>query len=122
MSRQLGVKEAAEVLGVHPQTVRGWTRKGFLRAIRLLGSRHRRYTEDEIERVKGLMAGQGVQPHPLGLDDALFELDGAGESGCPSIVDNLHSEIGDAVACQASEGPARTLSRGRRSRRSHARQ
>ena len=44
----LRISQAADMLGVNPETLRRWDRSGELKAIRL-GARHdRRYERDEI--------------------------------------------------------------------------
>jgi predicted site-specific integrase-resolvase len=50
-TRLLRVGEASRILGVHPQTLRGWTRKGRI-ACRYMGVRsERRYAEDDVLRL-----------------------------------------------------------------------
>ncbi len=46
----LTVKQAAEHIGVHPQTLRYWDKKGYLKpALRTPGGQ-RRYTLDQLEK------------------------------------------------------------------------
>lgn len=97
MPRDLGVKEAALSLGVHPQTVRAWTSRGILVAMRLPGSRYRRYSVDEIERVRRAMRLDTGSAEPFGPDDALLRLSGAFESGASRTVAFLHREIAEAI-------------------------
>ena len=47
----LTLKEAAEQLGVHPNTLRNWERRGVIRLERLPGSRYRRVPVYEVQRV-----------------------------------------------------------------------
>ncbi len=47
----LALKEAAEVLGVHENTLRNWERQGMIRLIRLPGSRYRRAPREEVQRL-----------------------------------------------------------------------
>lgn len=44
----ISLKEAAEIIGVHPSTVRSWTDKGILPAHRTAGG-HRRYRRTDVE-------------------------------------------------------------------------
>lgn len=44
----LRISEAAEILGVNPETLRRWDDSGHLKAIRLGTRRDRRYNQDEI--------------------------------------------------------------------------
>lgn len=48
----LTLKEAAEQLGVHPNTLRNWERRGAIRMERLPGSRYRRVPVHEVQRVE----------------------------------------------------------------------
>ena len=50
--RLFGVRGAANELGVHENTIRRWATQGIISAIRLPGSNFRRFTPDEIERVR----------------------------------------------------------------------
>ncbi len=47
----LTVQQAAEVLGVHPNTLRNWDNKGFLKAIRFGSRGDRRYRKSDIEKL-----------------------------------------------------------------------
>ena len=44
----LTLQQAAEVLNVHPNTLRNWDRKGLLKAIRLGARKDRRYRKSDI--------------------------------------------------------------------------
>ncbi len=44
----LSLSEAAEILGVHPSTVRNWSDQGLLPVYRT-GGKHRRYKREEVE-------------------------------------------------------------------------
>ena len=46
----LSISEAAKKLGVHPNRLREWEKKGLIRSIRL-PSGHRRYPTEEIDRI-----------------------------------------------------------------------
>ena len=47
----LTLKEASEQLGVHPNTLRNWERRGVIRLERLPGSRYRRVPVYELQRL-----------------------------------------------------------------------
>ena len=47
----LTLKEAAERLGVHPNTLRNWERRGVIRLERLPGSKYRRVPVHEVQRL-----------------------------------------------------------------------
>ncbi len=49
------VTEAANALGVHPDTLRRWHRAGIAHPLVLPGGNHRRFTREEIERLAALM-------------------------------------------------------------------
>jgi excisionase family DNA binding protein len=46
---------AAVELGVHANTLRNWEEKGLIRAARLPGSGFRRYSREEVERLRHAM-------------------------------------------------------------------
>ena len=50
--RYLGVRQAADALGVHENTIRRWVDQGILSAARLPGSGYRRFDPAEIENVR----------------------------------------------------------------------
>ncbi len=49
MEELLTLKEAANVLKVHPNTLRSWDRKGILKAVRIGLKKTRRYKKGDIE-------------------------------------------------------------------------
>ena len=52
MTRYLSTRQAAELLGVHPTTVRNWIRAGKLEAIRLPGGQLR-IDVQALDRLRG---------------------------------------------------------------------
>jgi excisionase family DNA binding protein len=48
----LNVRETAQQLGVHENTVRNWEERGVLRGIKLPGSGFRRFPREEIARMR----------------------------------------------------------------------
>lgn len=48
----LTLKRAAELLGVHEQTLRSWERNGIIRMVRLPGSGYRRVPVAEVTRLQ----------------------------------------------------------------------
>lgn len=50
MDKLLKLKEAAEILNVHPNTLRLWDRKGILVAIRIGEKKARRYHLEDIKK------------------------------------------------------------------------
>ena len=53
------VKQASEVLGVHPKTIQKWDREGKIKVIRTPGGR-RRIPESEIKRLLGIKPEEGL--------------------------------------------------------------
>jgi excisionase family DNA binding protein len=45
------IKEAAEMLGVNPETLRRWDNEGRLKAVRLGKRKDRRYKEEDIKKI-----------------------------------------------------------------------
>lgn len=54
----INVRQAANELGVHENTIRNWEDQGLLHAIRLPGSGFRRFPKEEIDRMRHEMFGQ----------------------------------------------------------------
>jgi excisionase family DNA binding protein len=51
----LNVRDTARALGVHENTVRNWQERGILRAVRLPGSGYRRFSSQDVERLRAEM-------------------------------------------------------------------
>lgn len=47
----LRIREAAEMLGVNPETLRRWDAEGKLRAVRIGNRKDRRYKLEDIEKL-----------------------------------------------------------------------
>jgi hypothetical protein len=54
----LNVRDTAQALGVHENTIRNWEARGLLRAARLPGSGFRRFAVQDVERLRAEMLGQ----------------------------------------------------------------
>ena len=54
----LNVRDTARALGVHENTVRNWEERGILRAVRLPGSGYRRFSAQDVERLRAEMFEQ----------------------------------------------------------------
>ena len=53
------VKQASEILGVHPKTIQKWDGEGKIKVIRTPGGR-RRIPENEIKRLLGIGEENGL--------------------------------------------------------------
>ncbi len=53
------VKQASEILGVHPKTIQKWDREGKIKVVRTPGGR-RRIPESEIKRLLGIKEENGL--------------------------------------------------------------
>lgn len=65
----LNVRQAASMLAVSENTVRGWSDKGVLRGFRLPGSGFRRFPREEVERLRHEMREQYAPAREV-IDDA----------------------------------------------------
>jgi excisionase family DNA binding protein len=54
----LNVRDTAETLGVHENTVRNLERRGQLKALRLPGSGFRRFRKEDVDRMRAEMLSQ----------------------------------------------------------------
>lgn len=50
-TKLITIREAAEMLGVHQETLRRWDNEGKLKAVRIGKVGHRRYALSEIEKL-----------------------------------------------------------------------
>ena len=68
----LRVKEAAELMGVKPSSIRQLERRGLLQAIRDWSS-HRRFTQSDVERVRAMLLSGELSPKSGGKQRAISE-------------------------------------------------
>ena len=70
--KYLGVRQTADALGVHENTIRRWVDQGILPAARLPGSNYRRFDPAEVEKVRRGMIHRLERDHAIEtvLDDA----------------------------------------------------
>lgn len=47
----LRIKEAAEMLGINPETLRRWDNQGRLKAVRIGKRQDRRYKQEDIQKI-----------------------------------------------------------------------
>ncbi|TAL50094.1 MerR family transcriptional regulator [Patescibacteria group bacterium] len=50
-AKLITIREAAELLGVHPETLRRWDNEGKLKAVRVGERGHRRYNTSDVNRL-----------------------------------------------------------------------
>lgn len=50
-SKLLRIKEAAELLGVNPETLRRWDNKGRLKAVRIGKRQDKRYKIEDLQKI-----------------------------------------------------------------------
>lgn len=50
-SKLLTLKQAAELLNCHPNTLRAWDKSGYLKAVRIGSRGDRRYLKEDIEKL-----------------------------------------------------------------------
>jgi DNA-binding transcriptional MerR regulator len=62
----LTLKRAAQMLGVHEQTLRSWEHQGLIRLARLPKSGYRRVPVDEVQRLQAVMLA-GNRPSEVKL-------------------------------------------------------
>ncbi len=65
----LRLTQAAQALGIAPETLRRWCERGRVRSLRLPGSRERRFQLSEIERLLAQMGRREGEPGEPGEDD-----------------------------------------------------
>jgi len=51
VNKLLKIAETAELLNVHPNTLRKWDKRGILKAVRFGERRDRRYRKEDVERL-----------------------------------------------------------------------
>jgi excisionase family DNA binding protein len=69
------VGQVAEMLDVHPNTVRKWVKAGVLQPVKLPGSSYNRFTAEEIDRLRermGLQGDNSVRLYRVGQVASMF--------------------------------------------------
>ena len=97
MSSALSISEAAERTGLSAHTLRYWERAGLLEPVGRNGSGHRRYAEDDLERIKFLtnLRATGM---PIRQVRRYAELLGRGEDTNEERLQLLESHRRDVLA------------------------
>ena len=93
----LTLKEAAQALSVHEQTIHNWGRRGIIRLVRLPGSRHRRVPADEVAHLLSQMARPSVSTGGVRLDVPV------GEATLVARGQALAARIQEELAISATE-------------------
>lgn len=60
--RLLGIREVAELFSVDISTIRRWERAGYLRSVRIGVRGHRRFRQQEIQRLMDSFGDSESQP------------------------------------------------------------
>ena len=71
------VSDVAQMLGVHPNTVRKWVKTGVLHPVKLPGSHYNRFTAEEISRLRarmGLPGDSSVRLYRVGQVATMFSV------------------------------------------------
>ncbi len=75
-SELITIQEAAEMLGLHPETLRRWDRSGKLRAVKVNERGDRRYAKDDIlkllNKYKNSVDYEGYEIHSHSVGFELF--------------------------------------------------
>jgi excisionase family DNA binding protein len=69
------VGQVADMLDVHPNTVRKWVKAGVLQPVKLPGSSYNRFTAEEIDRLRermGLQGDNSVRLYRVGQVASMF--------------------------------------------------
>ncbi|MEO5704602.1 MAG: GAF domain-containing protein [Candidatus Limnocylindrales bacterium] len=82
----LSVTRAAEVLGVHANTVRAWSDAGRLRYYRINPRGDRRYRQGDLQRFLGGLDAIDQQPRRRGANGMLGAYDANGASGPGGVI------------------------------------
>jgi len=99
------ISVAAELAGVHPQTLRIYERKGLIEPFRTPGGT-RRYSDEDLERLGTI---QELTTDGVNLEGVrrILQLQ-AENSRLRAQVDRLRRLLGEAQARTGAEGPQRT--------------
>ncbi|MFN8486200.1 MAG: MerR family DNA-binding transcriptional regulator [Caldilineaceae bacterium] len=91
----LTLKRAAQILGVHEQTLRSWERKGLMRMAHLPKSGYRRVPMEEVERLQATMLADA---EPTGVRLALPNRDEAALTQAFELAAAVRTEL---AACDS---------------------
>jgi hypothetical protein len=90
------LKQAAQQLGVHEQTLRSWERQGVIHLARLPKSGYRRVPVEEVQRLQGVMRTE----QPAGVRMAPPQRDTAAVAQAHSLATTVRFELADLVSAQ----------------------
>ena len=65
---EIGIREAARIIGVHENTIRNWVKSGAIQVTRCTPGGHKRIDPDEAYRVRELITRIGAPLVPPSLD------------------------------------------------------
>src|SRR2546429_7415808 len=109
----MGVRETAEVLGVHPNTVRNWGAAGKLRELRTGARSDRRYYRTDVDGIKAkLLTQQEKRSSPIADLESVGTIYGSGFADLVDSYQRVHSMFSrnyDYIAAMARSMSAFTL-------------
>jgi excisionase family DNA binding protein len=94
-SNYLTLKRAAQVLGVHEQTLRSWEREGLIRMARLPRSGYRRVPVEEVKRLQETMLSGGK---PAGVRLEPPRRDAAALAEAHALANAIRAELSELEA------------------------
>ncbi|QTX03407.1 heat shock protein transcriptional repressor HspR [Agromyces archimandritae] len=119
------ISVAAELAGMHPQTLRQYDRLGLVSPRRTAG-RSRRYSMRDVEQLREIAQlsadGVGLEGirRVLGLEDRVSELEARVRELESALADEMLNRPGRRVFAAGTEGEVITLRAGTRTRRETA--
>lgn len=105
-TKLFSVRQAADFLGVHIETLRRWDREGKLPAVRVGRSNHRRYEKKELEKIK---KGVNNQNHPTSIyADRIIDFHSTAVPDSEyftRIILSIAEKVEKFVDCERVDGP-----------------
>lgn len=96
----LTLKSAAQLLGVHEQTLRSWEKRGIIKLVRLPRSGYRRVPVQEVQRLQEMMATRNVDEQVLLV---AARSDGKSQANARLLADEVCAALRDVEPMQSFE-------------------